>query len=472
MGFFQNMARAMRSGFRAEAQSPVVRSTQRVDFGDADRGALRPVVPDLPRKVYANEFTDLIVGLIECWDVDRTRCAVNDHDNGQFTGSAALVDFMLRDDRVMSALNTRVIGLQSLPFEIAPAIEKDAQAEEIAKALTEDWQWICPPSVIEELIRWEAMMGFALAEIVWDTSGDRWVPRIKIWHPQYIYYRLDLRRYVAIAQEGLVYITPGDGKWLLFSRHGNHRAWIHGAVRSLFVPFLMRMYTWRDWGRYNERHGLPIMQAMVPASASDTDKRRFFSQLQSLGTTGALLATENESGQKFALELVEATNQQAWQAFDGLLSRAETVINLVLLGQNLSGGNIEGGSFAAAKVADGVRDDFKFADALALSADLYTQVCRPWTVFNFGDEKLTPKPTWITDAPEDQDKAASTLRSVADAVQVFVTLGADIDLPALIERFNLPIRPGKPLALPAPAPMHEPAQPPGETPPPANTEAA
>jgi phage gp29-like protein len=448
MGLFRRTADALTRRFtpRTEARGG------KLDFGEPTRarGGGVGVIPTLGSPG-GLEFTDLIVGQASKWDVPTTRAAIDSHDAGYFNASALLCDFMFRDDRVASALNTRVLGLQGLPFEIQASDENNRRARKVADALREDWGWICPPSVLEELLQWEAMMGFALAEIIWDTSGERWVPTLKLWHPQYIYYRLDLRKYVAIAQEGVIYIEPGDGKWLLYSRHGYYRSWIRGAVRSLFTPVLARMYTWRDWGRFNEVYGLPIKQAIVPASATDSDKRRFFQQIAQLGSTGAILAPQGSDGQKFGLELVSVAAKANWETFEATLKRGDASINLVLLGQNMSGGEIEGGSFAAAKVADGVRDDYKQADAVSLAACLYTQAVRPWTIFNFGDdaETLAPKPFWDAAPREDQAKTATTMLTVANALQVLTQLGAKVDMDAVVDRFNLPVQPA-PLVPPMP----------------------
>lgn len=445
-------------GLFAKAAAALARKPAPQPFGtDAPNRGGGTVLPTLGRRPAAVELTDLVASQIEAWDPQSARQAIQAHDTGSFVASAQLCDFMLRDDRVMSALTTRLMGLQGLPFAIAPA-RKAAKAAKVAAALEEDWPWICPPRVQEELLQWEQLMGFALAEIVWDTSGDRWVPTLKVWHPQHVYYRLDLRRYVAVAAEGLAYVEPGAGKWLLYTRHGHHRAWIRGAVRALVVPFLARQYAWRDWGRYNEVHGLPIKQARVPAQASDADKRAFFAQIRALGSTGALLAPEGSGGQRFALELVEAANQQSWQAFERCLLRGDAAVNLVLLGQNMSGGEIREGSHAAAKVADGVRDDFKLADATSLAADFKAQVVRPWTVFNFGDEGLTPSPGWDAKPAEDKAAAAQTFKTAAEGAEIFARLGAQVDMPRLIDRFGLPLKAGATLTAPAdPAADSDPA---------------
>jgi len=410
-------------------------------------GGGRPIVPRMSNGPNIAEWTDLIVTQSSEWSIEQTATALIVHDTGVFAPSALLVDFMFRDDRIASCMETRVMGLQGIPFRVdgvksgrGPMARVTSRSQKSADALAEDWPWICPPSVIEEAIEWEAMMGFALFELVWNTNGDRWVPRLKLWHPQFIYYRKDLRCYVAIAEEGVAYVTPGDGKWFLFSRHAHYRAWMRGAVRPLSVPWAGRQYGYRDWGRYNERHGAPIKLARVPFSASDVDKRAYFAAVQAMGAMGTILAAKNDKGEEFALELVEPKSAVAGgETFGGLMGRCDIAIQLILLAQNMSGGEIQGGSFAAAKESGTVRDDKKLSDSEAFGADIYGQVVRCWQIFNFGDEAFTPKPTWDAKPPEDKSKNADVFLKVMQASAIARQNGFTVPAEQLVEKYEIPI---------------------------------
>lgn len=441
MGVFARMGAAVRERVLQRYTEPA--GQQRAIGGG------RPVVAPLPSSPSRDEHTDLIVGAALEWDLRACRNAIGSHVSGTFASSALLWDAMLGDDRIASCMNTRVLGVQGLPFEMAPAIDDSSEAQEVADAASEDWQYILPPSTLTELLEWETGMGFALAEIIWDTSGKRWIPRLKLWHPQFVYYRLDLRQYVAIAQEGPIYITPGDGKWLLFSRHAQYRAWMRAALRPLLLPWLARQYSYRDWARFNEVHGNPIRQARVPAEAPDADKRSWWQQIRNVGAIGALLAPENKEGRRFALELVEAAHSENAELFEKAMMRGDANIALHLLGQNLSGGEIKGGSLAAAKEAGTVRDDYKLADVTALMTDLGQQVMRPYAAFNFGDADLAAKPSWDAQPPEDQAKSATTFETVAKGAAVFVSMGAKVNVEKMVETYDLPIDPTSQLAPPA-----------------------
>lgn len=413
--------------------------------------ALR-IGPPLPRRPDRHVWPDIVVGTWTNWDVPQVRAALEMHERGQFYQSALLSDFMLRDDRVASALQTRVLGVHGLPFEILPNenVEAKARARRAARDLQRDWGVIFPLEVLSQVLRWGVLEGFALSEIIWNTDNPRrWVPTLKVWHPMHVYYRLDLRKYVALTMEGPVEINPGDGKWALFAPNGEYRGWMTGLVRSLAIPFLLRQYTYRDWARYSEVHGMPIKGARVPAAASESDKKLFFSQVQNLANEAVILLPESWRGSekdRFDLELIEAKESYSWQAFEKLILRCEASIVMDVLGQNLSGGEVQGGSFAAAKEATGVRMDYKRADVTGLQGMLCRQLLEPWAQFNYGDPELAPTPTWHAEPPRDQAALATTFKTVADGVAQFAAAGVAVDVPALAEQYDLPIKVAAPTA--------------------------
>jgi phage gp29-like protein len=407
-------------------------------------GGGRPVVPLLPSSVSKVEYADLIISQTDQWGLPETRAALAQHELGQFQQSSRLAEFMTRDDRISSCFNTRILGLQGLPFSIEPAESDNRRAKKRAESLKQIWQYICPPRVLEELLFWESFMGFCIAEIVWLTSGDRWVPQIKPYNPQFVFYNLSKRCYCVITADGVIDVTPGDGKWIFFSRHGEYRAWMRGAVRGLSLPWAARQFSWRDWGSLNEVYGKPIRQAVVPASAKMGDKKAFFQQIANLASTSVLMSPrEYDAAGKavgqFALELVECANSNNWESFERLMLRGDAAIQLILLGQNLSGGEIKGGSFAASKTAEHVREAFTQADAQLFSGELVTQVVRPWEYYAYGDNTLTPMPQWDASPPEDKSENAKTFLTVMQGLQIAKEMGVKVDWTRAAEKYALPI---------------------------------
>ena len=98
------------------------------------------------------------------------------------------------------------------------------KAKRIAKELEALWADIFPEQLIEQLLLWTIGEGFCLCEVIWESKDDLWIPRLKVWHPSFIFYDISVRQYVAITQDGIVYVMENDPKWFLFTPFGAYRA--------------------------------------------------------------------------------------------------------------------------------------------------------------------------------------------------------------------------------------------------------
>jgi len=406
-------------------------------------------------------------GLWNQWDVTGLRDALEAHELGQFQKSAPLVDWLGRDDRVSSALGTRVRAVQGLPFRLDPS--EEGSNPELARQLALDakkiWPRAAPRTLQAEVMRWMSLLGFAVAQILWDTRDGRWVPTLEWWHPQFLSWRWDLGCFQATSLDGIELITPGDGQWVVFAPNGLYRGWYHGGVRSLALLALLRQYALRDWARASEMYGLGIRLGYLPPNADPDDEERFLSQLVNLGAESVLLLAKGDDEQgDFDFDLKALAGTFNGELFERLGARCDTGITLQLLGQNLTS-EVKEGSLAAARVHGDVRQDYLESDVAGLSADWREQVLAPWAAFNFGAAlEDTPIPVWDVEPPEDKDSASKTLVQVSQALTSLALLpglGPSVDLVALAERFDLPLIKGSSPDLTPPTPA---APPPGPSP--------
>lgn len=387
----------------------------------------------------SEEYQDLPISIWADWSIRTIRSAVQTHVLGTFGEASILVESMLADDRIQAAVNGRIKGVTKCNWTFEPAKGGKLQARQIEKL----WPEIISEDTVEQLLVWSIFMGFALAEIIWEPKNDQWIPRLKIWHPLYIYYRVDLRRYVVItADQGAIEVAEGDPKWFLFAPWGSYRGWIRGAVRSVSIPWVVRQFALRDWGRYSEVHGLPIKKLLVPSQAPAGDKARFFASVQRLGSESAFSLPQQGDGKggvgpSFDVQLLEARDR-AWEAFPGLIAQCERSITLAIRGTNLTT-EVDGGSFAAADTHKDEDSDYAIADRRKLSSALTSQLLGPFCEYNHGNADLAP--TLGLASPEsDQAKEATVLVQVQQALTGFEDKGWFIDRKQAAERFSIPIR--------------------------------
>lgn len=343
------------------------------------------------------------------WTIDQVRTALNGHVQGMFDLSSQLIDAITGDDRVQATLGSRTGGLFGRPVKFTPANDSDA-AREVCNAWERAWPRIAPESMLAEASRWTIMGGWYGAPIAWDTSGEDWIPIVQPWHPRYTFYLPHVFTYYATTMDGIQPMEGGTGKWFLHTPHGGFRGWMRGAVRAVAQPWLIRNFAYRDWARYSERHGMPMIRAYVPAAGDPVQRDRFVSAMNTIGSeTVVMLPQGVDDSFSYDVDVLEASDQ-SWQAFPGLIDRCDMSIVLALLYQNLTT-EVKEGSFAAARVHGDVRQAALASDNSGFLASIRFNLARPFAAFNYGDPNLAPWTCWDVEPVEDR-KAAADVFSV------------------------------------------------------------
>lgn len=387
------------------------------------------------------------------WSVGAVRAALLQHERGIFRMSGMLADHVQRDDRIFSTLASRVLGVLGLPFRVEPSdqITNSRLAKRLATTVEGWWHQQIPEATWAELLRWAHLMGFAIAEIVWALGADgKLLPSLYVHHPQFVRWNEDDQVYEVETRRGVLRVTPGDGRWVLFAPHGSTRPHMQSALRALAIPFLIRSFTRRDWARRSEIEGVGVRKAKVPKQADPRVVDKFLSEVRALGAETTLRLPE---GFDFEIAVADAA---ASLSFEKLLGHCDTAITLTLLGQNLTT-QIEGGSFAAAGVHANVQLVRIKSDVAMLGTTGRQQILLAWLRNNEPDAEPSAAPWPIFDAtpPEDLAKYATALQSLGQALAPLIAAGIDVE--PLLKRFEL-----KRVERPEPAPAPAPAPPPNE----------
>lgn len=374
-------------------------------------------------------YRDLpIIAIQNRWEVSQVVDALSAHMMGMFELSGQLVDAIIGDDRVQATLGSRISGLFGREEIFRPANDSKA-AREVLDAWVDHWPQFSAVPAMTEMSAYEILMGWSPAQLVWDTSGAIWRPFQRPWHTRYTYYNWPLRKYIALSQDGPIAIQPGNGKWLLHSRHTDYRAWIWGAIRPVAEPWLFRHFSSKDWANYCEVHGVPIKKAIVPAASDEVQRDRYQQQLSNIGARGTIMVSRgvNGTGQDYDLEYAEPKDT-AWECFPGLIDRADMQIVLALLFQNLTT-EVKGGSFAATSAHMDIRQQGIQADNSAWKLTIHNQAARPFAQFNFGDPDLAPWTSWDVTAREDFASNAEAFSKVGAVIKEFAAGGVAFDDP-------------------------------------------
>lgn len=371
---------------------------------------------------------------LSVWNPTRVRQALAGLQQGDFSAAGALVDAVIADDRVQAALGTRINGVLSLPLNFEAA-DDTPRAAAAAETLELDWWSIADEATLAEWVSYALLLGASLAELVWDVSGERAIPRLQVWHPTNVRRKGDDWQ----VRQGLdkwVTVEPGDGKWALLTPFGQRRFGTRALLRALSIPWLSKQYAVSDWNQYSELHGSGTRIGKAPAGASADERRQFRNDLANLASDSVVVVPEG-----WGVELLEA-KVGSGVAFEKLIAWADKATAVAVLGQNLTT-DVEGGSLAAAEVHERVRYDLVQADTEVLATTLHNQVVWWWTLFNLGDAVLAPWPDWDSAPPTDELTVATALSTRAQALLTLATAqqstGLEIDWEELAGRLNIPL---------------------------------
>lgn len=389
------------------------------------------------------------------WSVDEIQDALETHEEGIFTDSARLAAAIGRDDRIIACRNTRtraLTGRTGPEFSVVPSGEGDERRSEQAVA---DVRQLWPKVIIEPFLTRALSdaidLGPSISRIHWVRSTatrKQWVPVLEPYAMEWVRWDHSIGRYLAQTEQGEVEVTPNTGEWLIVEPNGA-QSWMGGAIRSLGMLWFFRGMTWKDWARYCEKHGVPILAIDEPSgerattTGSGGSKANFYASLKKLGREGLLRLPRSSDGKSgYGAKILEPKSL-SWPAFEAFLKRVDTCIAIHYLGQNLST-EVSSGSFAAAKSQNRVRLDYLSADAQTISTAVREQVWMWWGRFNFDwwDDALTPWGIWDTSEAEDQKARAGVIASVSRSLAQFKTSSTTIvDERALLEQFGIPLLP-------------------------------
>jgi phage gp29-like protein len=390
------------------------------------------------------EYVDLPVNTIPDWSVQSIRSAVNAHATGMFTASALLFESMQADDRVQAALNGRVKAVTKCEVTMTPSESgHSGKAKRIAKELEALWPDIFPEQLIEQLLVWTIGQGFCLCEVIWETKDDLWIPRLKVWHPSFVYYDISVRQYVAITQDGPIYVMENDPKWFLYTPFGAYRGWLRGCVRSCSIPWIVRQFALRDWARYSEVHGLPQKKVKYPAQSPAPEKAAFFNAIKRIGSEAnfALPQQSGKDASQWDVELLEARDR-SWEAFQGLIGQCDKSITLAIRGTDLTTQASGGSSFAAAKVHKDEDSDYAESDAKKFAAAARDQLLKLYCAYNYGDANLAPTPVLAAEQEEDLNDEANTLSIFATAITALEQQNWPVDRQVMGDKFGVVLQQG------------------------------
>jgi phage gp29-like protein len=327
-----------------------------------------------------------------------------------------------RDLHYHSVLGTRKRAVTKLEIAIEPVDDSPEEIEiaELVRLVVETPEF---DEMREDML--DAFgKGISVIEQIWDTSGDKWIPRQWKWRDPRFFDFDEKTRSELMLKEGqdLKPLTPG--KFICHKAKVKSGLPIRGGLARLCaLAFMMKNYTLKDWIQFCEIFGMPLRLGRYDASASEDDKRRLLRAVLSIaGDAGAIIPKGMD------IEFINATSGRGEAVFGKLADYLDKQVSKAVLGQTMT--TDDGSSQAQAKVHDDVRDDIRDADKRRAEATMQRDVVNQVVAINYGVRERYPKLTLIVTEVEDTE-------ALANALSALVPLGLRVKQQQVREKFGL-----------------------------------
>lgn len=396
------------------------------------------------------------------WDPIARDNALREGDAGNFLGIARMCDAMRSDGLISGIMDTLCDGLVRLPPRWTgdpylidrlrgrdPVYGAEGLLEE--EAIDSDFATMAPASE-QAAIVWDGIMGgLGVGQLVPRKSGP---PRLEHLDIHWVRYRYttDSFHYTTAAGGDYV-ITPGDGRWVLYTPYSWRRPWARGKWWSVALPFIQKQNAAFDRLRWHANLADPLKTIEAQAGADEKHRDGLINFVTRLWKRAAGIVTP--PGYKAAL--VES-NGRGYEVYKDGEERADTEIQVSLAGQLVSatGTNGLGGR---ADLWDTIRTDRIHKYASTWAHTLSRDVVDPYGRAVLGARNGTARVALDARSPAQRAAEAQALKQFADAVSSAAAMmervspDDEIDLAALLSEQGITLpRRARRNALPAQAP--------------------
>jgi phage gp29-like protein len=230
--------------------------------------------------------------------------------------------------------------------------------------------------------------GFSVNEIIWDTSGPQWKPRLyKHRDPRWFQYdketgtRLMLR---APCGDGLEPLKPYH-----FVIHEPHLISGSQITAGLALPalyyWMLKSYDVTSWAAFIDRYGYPIRIGKYGKKFTEADKLTLKRAVANIGQDFGAIIPESA-----VLEIIESKHAgETSNVYRHMADWVDKQISKLVLGQTMTAD--DGASLAQSKTHEEVRQDIADSDVMQVIDTLNAALDAPCIDLNFGKQKEYPK---------------------------------------------------------------------------------
>jgi phage gp29-like protein len=312
-----------------------------------------------------------------------------------------IYDDIERDSHAYAVIQKRKMAIVSRDWtvEAASSGRADKKAADMVKEMLTNMGF---DFVSVELLD-AILKGFSVGEIMWARDGALLVPTEM--RPR------DQRRFAFTTKWELrmrtrEHLIDGvelpDRKFIVHrfgAKDGNPFGL--GLGNKLFWPTFFKRQDLTFWLTYADKYGSPTAIGKYPAGSSVPDQDKLLATLGAISQEAGVIIPEG-----MIIELLEAARSGSAEHYERLARYMDEQISEAVLGETLSTNTRGGGSHAAAKTHNEVRQELTRADE-ALLSDTLNKSLVPWIIDLNMPDAARPKLRRVMEDPEDLDKRAT-----------------------------------------------------------------
>jgi len=272
--------------------------------------------------------------------------------------------------------------------------------------------------------------GYAVTEIIWNTSGQRWTPASYKWRdPRFFQFDRVTMSEIRLRDEADMMdgIPLQPYKFIVHVPKIKSGIPIRGGIARLAAwAWMCKGYTVKDWLAFAEVFGMPLRLGKYGSSASPDDIAILKTAVANLGSDAAAVFPES-----MQIELVEAGKSSGAQEFYKILADwLDAQVSKGILGQTASSSGTPG-KLGDEKLQAEVRDDIRDDDAEQLEETINRDLVKPFVDLNFGPQENYPVVQLRAADSED-------VKALSEALGILVPLGLRVEQSVIRDKLGLP----------------------------------
>lgn len=369
------------------------------------------------------------------WYLKDIEIAEREADAGNINRAARLMRAAKSDGTYSGVLSTRTSGLVRLPIqwrgddEIVRAL---GSSPDSARSVFSE---MFPASELALLAADGIELGVGVAEMM-PVQGRSHPTMVRL-NPQYLWYSWDENRWYYRSREGLLPITPGDGRWVLHIPGGRQDPWQNGLWRAIGEAFIRKSHAKRHKDNWESKLANPARVATAPLGASEQHSQAFFQKVLAWGVNTVFGLRPG-----YDVKIVES-NGRGHESFETTIEDSNNEYKMAICGQMVTSDG--GAGFQNSDIHRSIRADLIEATADTLAHTINTQGLPAWVYENFGADALDNgvAMSWNITPPKDLNSEAAAMTAASGAIisltESLANHGLAPDAKAIAVRFGVPL---------------------------------